>query len=135
MIIVYWSSRSENTHRFVQKLNIENIRLPINCTEVIKVSEPFILILPSYGHTEDTALPLSVKRFLNDDSNCKYLRGVIGCGNTDFGSKYCIAARTVSKMFNVELLYKLELFGTSVDVENVQFIIQKQSRKENGPES
>lgn len=28
MLLVYFSSKSENTHRLIQKLNLSNIRIP-----------------------------------------------------------------------------------------------------------
>jgi protein involved in ribonucleotide reduction len=129
--VVYWSSKSENTHRFVQKLNIENIRLPLNGTCEIEIDEPFILILPSYGDTVVTAIPKVVNRFLANKNNSSLMRGVIGGGNTDFGSKFCIAAKVISHFFKTRLLYQFEISGTPTDVLNVQEIIQKQIRIEN----
>jgi protein involved in ribonucleotide reduction len=56
---------------------------------------------------------------------------VIGGGNTDFGSKFCIAAKVISHFFKTRLLYQFEISGTPTDVLNVQEIIQKQIRIEN----
>lgn len=122
-MIVYWSSKSNNTHRFIQKLSIENIRLPLNDKNDVLVDKPFILILPSYGSTVDTALPKVVKDFLAKPVNSNLLKGVIGAGNTDFGISYCIAAKVVANQFKVPLLYKFELTGTTFDVSEVVNII------------
>lgn len=125
MKIVYWSSKSESTHRFVQRLNIENIRLPLNGNEEVIVSEPFILILPSYGDTVATTIPKAVQRFLANANNRQLLRGVIGGGNRDFGAKFCLAAKVISHSFNTRLLHMFEISGTSLDVVIVQDIINK----------
>ena len=47
--LVYFSSSSENTHRFIQRLGLPAIRIPLNERERIRVDEPYILIVPSYG--------------------------------------------------------------------------------------
>ncbi|EUA90551.1 nrdI Flavodoxin like family protein [Mycobacterium ulcerans str. Harvey] len=45
--LVYFSSVSENTHRFVQKLGLPATRIPLHGR--IEVDEPYVLILPTYG--------------------------------------------------------------------------------------
>ncbi|MDP9165426.1 MAG: class Ib ribonucleoside-diphosphate reductase assembly flavoprotein NrdI, partial [Actinomycetota bacterium] len=45
--LVYFSSVSENTHRFVEKLELPAIRIPLR--ERIEVDEPYVLVLPTYG--------------------------------------------------------------------------------------
>ena len=39
-LIVYFSSRSENTHRFVQRLGLPAVRIPLNESEHLRVDEP-----------------------------------------------------------------------------------------------
>lgn len=45
--------------------------------------------------------------------------GVVGFGNTNFGEYYCKAAEIVSAKVGVPLLYRVEIFGTTDDVNNV----------------
>ena len=45
-LIVYFSSRSENTHRFVQRLWLPAVRIPLNEREHLGVPHPYILIVP-----------------------------------------------------------------------------------------
>ena len=45
--LVYFSSVSENTHRFVEKLDLPAIRIPLR--ERIEVDDPYVLVLPTYG--------------------------------------------------------------------------------------
>ena len=69
-LIVYFSSRSENTHRFVQRLGLPAVRIPLNEREHLRVDEPYILIVPSYGGGGTAgAVPRQAIRFLNDVHN------------------------------------------------------------------
>lgn len=47
--LVYFSSSSENTQRFIERLGLPAVRIPLNERERIQVDEPYILIVPSYG--------------------------------------------------------------------------------------
>lgn len=120
--LVYFSSKSENTHRFVGKLGLPAIRIPISPTrEKLRVDEPYILVVPSYGGgTTVGAVPRQVIHFLNDEHNRKLIRGVIAAGNTNFGAAYCIAGEIVAKKCQVPYLYRFELLGTPEDVAMVK---------------
>lgn len=68
--LVYFSSSSENTHRFMQRLGLPATRIPLNERERIQVDEPYILVVPSYGGGGMAgAVPRQVIRFLNDEHN------------------------------------------------------------------
>lgn len=120
--IVYFSNVSENTKRFVDKLGIRNHRIPLHATdEQLQVSQPYVLISPTYGLGDDeTSVPKQVIRFLNDPLNRENLRGIIGAGNTNFGDKYCRAAEVIARKTGVPLIYKFELLGTPDDVATVK---------------
>ncbi|WP_062302323.1 class Ib ribonucleoside-diphosphate reductase assembly flavoprotein NrdI [Demequina subtropica] len=120
--LVYFSSASGNTHRFVQKLGVPADRIPLYPTEEpLKVDEPYVLVLPTYGGGNDRgAVPKQVIKFLNDEHNRSYIRGVISAGNTNFGTAYCIAGDIVASKCKVPHLYKFELFGTQDDVTAVR---------------
>jgi protein involved in ribonucleotide reduction len=120
--IVYFSNVSENTKRFVDKLGIQNHRIPLYTTdEHLQVSEPYVLISPTYGLGDDeTSVPKQVIRFLNDPLNRENLRAIIGAGNTNFGDKYCRAAEVIARKTGVPLIYKFELLGTPDDVATVK---------------
>ncbi|EFG47875.1 nrdI protein [Brevibacterium mcbrellneri ATCC 49030] len=121
MLIVYYSSPSEYTHRFVQKLSHESRRLPLLTSEdTIEVHEPYVLITPTYGAGPNRgSVPKQVKKFLAQPVNREHIVGVIGAGNTNFGSNYCRAAKLVSAKLQVPVLYMFELLGTQDDVEKV----------------
>ncbi len=120
--LVYFSSVSGNTHRFIQKLGLPAQRIPLYATEdPLVVDEPFVLIVPTYGGGPETrAVPKQVIRFLNDERNRKHLRGVIAAGNTNFGEAYGIAGDIIARKCQVPHLYRFELFGTPDDVTAVQ---------------
>lgn len=129
--LVYFSSVSENTHRFVQKLGVPAIRIPLH--ERIEVDRPYVLLLPTYGrgrgdspHLEAKGyVPKQVIAFLNNPNNRALIRGVIGAGNTQFGAEYCFAATLVAHKCKVPNLYRFEMMGTAEDVDAVRAELAK----------
>lgn len=48
--LIYFSSRSGNCHRFVEKVGLPATRLPIGEQQSsIIATTPFVLLLPTYG--------------------------------------------------------------------------------------
>ena len=121
-LIVYYSSPSENTHRFVAKLGLKSVRIPVSSgAETPDVREPFVLILPTYcGDDGRGAVPKQVIRFLNDAVNRSFIRGVIAAGNSNFGETFGLAGDVISRRCEVPYLYRFELLGTDEDVANVR---------------
>jgi len=119
---VYFSSTSENTHRFVGKLGFRSARIPLRPKEApLTVDEEYILLVPTYGGgSVKGAVPKQVIKFLNDSHNRSLCRGVISSGNTNFGEAYCLAGDIIASKLNVPLLYRYELLGTPTDVVRVQ---------------
>ncbi|MBI9001366.1 class Ib ribonucleoside-diphosphate reductase assembly flavoprotein NrdI [Corynebacterium sp. CCM 8864] len=120
--IVYFSSVSGNTARFVDKLGISAERIPLRAKEPqLEVTEPFVLITPTYGGgSRAKAVPKQVIRFLNNPDNRALLRGVITSGNTNFGEAFCYAGPIIAAKCGVPELYRFELLGTTGDVERVR---------------
>ncbi|MFU9922001.1 class Ib ribonucleoside-diphosphate reductase assembly flavoprotein NrdI [Fannyhessea vaginae] len=143
MQIVYFSSTSENTHRFVQKLTCVSHRIPLNLQEHMVVDSEYILICPTYsgggknthGHVDTRgAVPKQVIHFLNDEHNRKLCRAVIGTGNTNFGDSFALAGPIIAAKVGVPLAYQFELSGTQEDVARVQMLIdEKVSQPEKAP--
>ena len=120
-LIVYFSSSSENTHRFVQRLALPAVRIPLNERERIQVDEPYILIVPRYGGGGTAgAVPRQAIRFLNDPHNRQLSRGVIAAGHRNFGEAYGRAGEVIAQKCGVPYLYRFELMGTQQDVDNVR---------------
>ena len=120
--LIYFSSVSGNTARFVEKVGVPAARIPLFSSDApLQVSDPYVLVLPTYGGGEEGgAVPKQVIRFLNDEGNRSLLRGVIAAGNTNFGEGYCLAGDIVAAKCDVPLLYRVEVFGTPDDVKAVQ---------------
>ena len=125
--LVYFSSVSENTHRFVQRLGLEELgigvhRIPLRPADgFLHVDEPYILMVPTYGGgNEGGSVPRQVRKFLNDEHNRSFIRGVIAAGNTNFGAAYCIAGDIIAAKCDVPYLYAFELLGTAQDVTRVR---------------
>jgi protein involved in ribonucleotide reduction len=125
--LVYFSSVSENTHRFVQKLGLEELgmavqRIPLRPADgFLTLDEPYVLMVPTYGGgNEGGAVPRQVRRFLGDVHNRSLIRGVIAAGNTNFGAAYCIAGDIISAKCQVPYLYAFELLGTAEDAQRVR---------------
>ncbi|QQM67416.1 class Ib ribonucleoside-diphosphate reductase assembly flavoprotein NrdI [Actinomyces weissii] len=120
--VVYFSSTSENTHRFAAKLGFRSARIPLlPRDEPLVVEEPYVLLVPTYGGGNvKGAVPKQVIKFLNNERNRSLCRGVISSGNTNFGEAYCLAGGIVSAKLGVPHMYKYELLGTPTDVERVK---------------
>ena len=124
-LLVYFSSVSGNTARFIEKLGKRAVRIPLRPGDPMPViDEPYVLVTPTYGGgqgrgEEKGAVPKQVIRFLNGEQNRHLIRGVISAGNTNFGAAFCLAGDIISRKCRVPHLYRLELFGTPEDVERV----------------
>ncbi|SLJ98794.1 protein involved in ribonucleotide reduction [Arthrobacter sp. P2b] len=119
--LIYFSSASENTSRFVSKLGRDSARIPLYSRDApLLATRPFVLVLPTYGGTGgEGSVPKQVIRFLNNPQNRQLLRGVIGGGNTNFGDNYCLAGDIIAAKCGVPHLYRFELMGTPDDVSRV----------------
>ena len=121
--IVYFSNYSGNTKRFVEKLTQTARRIPIdydNDTSPIRVDNPYVLIVPTYGGgSEKSAIPRQVRAFLNVPENRELLCGVVGTGNTNFGEHYCKAAELISAKTGVPIIARVEILGTQEDIDKI----------------
>ena len=104
--LVYFSSASENTARFVagcrlQDEGINVYRIPLRAADpALNVREPYVIMVPTYGGgVVKKAVPIQVKRFLNDPANREWIRGV---------------------KCKVPYLYRYELMGTPEDTAAVR---------------
>lgn len=123
MLIVYFSSATENTKKFVDKLDLPNVRIPLyKHDEPLIVDEPYCLVVPTYGggasmsHQNSRPVPPQVIRFLNNEHNRGLIRCVVSGGNTNFGIDYGKAGEVISAKCGVPYVYRYELLGTEEDV-------------------
>lgn len=125
--VVYYSSHSQNTHRFVERLGMPALRIPVSPQDGMPAAdEPYVLITPTYADDAGRgAVPKQVIRFLNDAHNRSLLKGVIASGNRNFGQFYAYAGPVIAQKCGVPLLYRFELSGTQEDINNVRNGIEK----------
>ncbi|MPV37108.1 class Ib ribonucleoside-diphosphate reductase assembly flavoprotein NrdI [Georgenia subflava] len=120
--IVYFSSATNNTHRFVEKVGLPAHRIPLRPADpFLTVDDEYVLVLPTYGGGNGRgAVPKQVIKFLNDPHNRSLIRGVIAAGNLNFGAAYCLAGEIIAAKCDVPYLYRFELLGTTEDVSRVR---------------
>jgi len=125
--LIYFSSTSENTRRFVDKLGVDAARIPLYAKDApLIATEPYVLVVPTYGGTGgEGSVPKQVIRFLNNPQNRSLIRGVIGAGNTNFADNYCMAGDIIAAKCQVPHLYRFELMGTPEDVQRVNQGLEK----------
>lgn len=130
-MIVYFSSVTEFTHRFVEKLELPKVRIPLNSNEasLLSVESKFILITPTYGSNQKDFVPKQVIKFLNNPVNRLHLEAVISSGNRNFLDDYAKAGSVISEKCKVPWLYTFELAGTEEDVERVNRGLDKWATK------
>jgi protein involved in ribonucleotide reduction len=121
-MIVFFSSTSENTARFIEKLALPALRLPLKTADagLIRVEQDYVLLTPSYGAGSKGFVPKQVVAFLNQEENRVRCKGVIGSGNLNFLGDYCRAADIISAKLQVPVLYRFELAGTPEDITKTQ---------------
>jgi len=121
--VVYFSSVSENTKRFVDKLGVKTVRIPLkteDATEFVHDKDS-VLVVPTYGGgNEGGTVPKQVIKFLNNPENRKHIKAVIAGGNTNFGEHFCRAGDVVASKLGVPVLYRFEITGTPEDVNEVK---------------
>lgn len=127
MLVVFFSSATENTKRFVEKLGLPSQRIPLRRNDPeLNVDEPYVLICPTYGGGVSVSggnsrpVPGQVIRFLNNEGNRSLIRGVIAAGNSNFGADYCLAGKVIADKCKVPYLYRFELMGSAEDVAHVR---------------
>ncbi|XKH58653.1 class Ib ribonucleoside-diphosphate reductase assembly flavoprotein NrdI (plasmid) [Citricoccus nitrophenolicus] len=124
--VIFFSSISGNTARYVAKASaagdFDTARLPVTRLDPqVRATAPFVLVTPTYGGgAGERAVPRQVVKFLNSlnaDGNLGLLRGVISCGNTNFGTDFCVAGDIIAAKCRVPHLHRTEVFGTPEDVD------------------
>lgn len=120
--LVYYSSVSGNTMRFVARLGLAALRIPIRPADPMPdPAAPYVLICPTYADGYGRgAVAKQVIRFLNDAGRRAGLRGVIGSGNRNFGATFACAGDVIAAKCDIPVLYRFELAGTETDIARVR---------------
>ena len=125
--LIFYSSASGNTLRFVEKLGLPARRIPISPEDPMpEPGAPYVLISPTYADGEGRgAVAKQVIHFLNDPDRRALLRGVIASGNRNFGATYALAGKVIATKCNVPVLYRFELAGMETDLARVRAGLEK----------
>lgn len=120
--LVYFSGGSGNTARLIGRLGLPATRLPRQSgLPFPDITEPYVLVCPTYADGYGRgAVPKQVIRFLNDPAHRTLLRGVIACGNRNFGDTFARAGDVISQKCAVPVLYRFELAGTDTDISRIR---------------
>lgn len=120
--LVYYSSASGNTARFVGALGLPALRIPIRPGDAMPVpGGSFVLICPTYADGLGRgAVPKQVIAFLNDPARRALLRGVIAGGNRNFGPTFALSGRVIAEKCSVPWLTSFELAGTEADIARIR---------------
>ena len=106
--LVVYASKTGNVRKFIGKLNYNSIEVE----DGLIIKEPYVLVTYTTGFGK---APTEVLQFLK--LNHKYLMGVSASGNKNWGYSYCRSADIISEMYNVPIISRFELQGTTKDVE------------------
>lgn len=117
--VVYFSQTGQ-TKKFVDKIsNTEIIEITTKDFEE-EVTEPFILIMPSYETNVHPIVIDTAADFLETADNINYCKGLFGGGNRNFADLFCITAKTLSKEYGLPLLHEFEFQGSPLDVKKLE---------------
>lgn len=122
MRLIYFSSKSGNTERFVDRLPFPSDRIPMSVKDPMPdIEEDYVLVCPTYADGEGNgAVPKQVIKFLNDPNRRSRISGVVGCGNRNFGQTFALSAKIISFKCQTPILHQIELAGTPRDALHVQ---------------
>ncbi|MDO5705975.1 MAG: class Ib ribonucleoside-diphosphate reductase assembly flavoprotein NrdI [Paracoccus sp. (in: a-proteobacteria)] len=121
-MLVYYSSASGNTARFVARLGMDALRIPVSPGDPLPAPDrPYVLVCPSFADGLGRgAVSKGVIHFLNDPARRALLRGVIAGGNRNFGAHFACAGDVIAAKCNVPVLYRFELAGAETDIARVR---------------
>lgn len=131
MLVVYFTSISNNTEKFAVKLGYPTKKISVKKSDTLTVTEAYILVTPTYASRSDPGVPKQVIHFLNNPVNRNNLKGVVGGGNRNFGSSFAIAADVIAEKCGVPVLHKFEIAG---DVEDVSAVHKSIESLNNDPQ-
>lgn len=114
--MIVFASRTGNVRHIVGKLDKSIPTMELSNDLVM--NQPYLLFTYTDGLGE---VPKEVWRFLNNDNNAKYLKGVIASGNSNFGHNvFCGSAEKINEQYNVPIIRKIELRGFDSDIKAIE---------------
>lgn len=112
---IYYDSKTGNVDRFVHKLETQTGWFIQRISADLSVSHPGHLITFTTGQGE---IPRSTAEFMQE--NHLFIQSVSASGNRNWGQNFGRAADRVAALYQLPVLFKFELSGSMLDVQ--QFI-------------
>jgi len=116
--MIVYASRTGNVRSIVENLDLPFVEL----SEGLVTTSPYILFTYTDGLG---SVPEPVQLFLSIETNQCMLRGVIASGNTNFGESFCKSADIIANEYNVPIIKKIDLRGTSNDLKDIRLAYEK----------
>ena len=113
--IYYWTQpTTKGTHNVATHLTAHTT--PIH-RDTPPPTAPYVLMTPTYaGHPDKGGyLPSAVKHWLSGQAEQRYLVGVIGTGDINWGEEFCAAADEISRTHDVPVLHRIDRWGNEDD--------------------
>ncbi|WP_411349119.1 class Ib ribonucleoside-diphosphate reductase assembly flavoprotein NrdI [Paenibacillus sp. WLX2291] len=118
MLIAY-DSKTGNVRRFIGKLKHASVQA-VQIEEALQLNEPFVLVTYTTGFGQ---IPERVTHFLERNHN--RMLGVAASGNRNWGDNFGKSADLISALYNVPVVYKFELSGTTGDAQRFVQEVEK----------
>ncbi|WP_411345288.1 class Ib ribonucleoside-diphosphate reductase assembly flavoprotein NrdI [Paenibacillus sp. WLX1005] len=118
MLIAY-DSKTGNVRRFIGKLKHASVQA-VQIEEALQLNEPFVLVTYTTGFGQ---IPERVTHFLERNHN--RMLGVAASGNRNWGDNFGKSADLISALYNVPIVYKFELSGTTGDAQRFVQEVEK----------
>lgn len=118
-------SQTGQTRKFIQKLiGVEAFEItPENFD--ISLTEPFILVVPSYEANVHPIVIDTAADFLETADNISYCKGLFGGGNRNFAQLFGITAKMLSEEYQIPVLHEFEFQGSPMDVKKLEEELEK----------
>ncbi len=107
---IYYDSKTGNVQRFIEKIKKERPDwnyVKIVDTTIIENKGHLITYTTNFGEVSENTF-----KFMENESNRKYIKSVSSSGNMNWGTMYAVAADKISERYKIPVLMKFELSGT-----------------------
>jgi protein involved in ribonucleotide reduction len=109
--MIVFSSRTGNVKYIVDQLKLPSLEIQTG----LVVNQPYFLFTYTDGLGD---VPDIVSSFL--ELNGRHIKGVIASGNSNFGQQFCKSADTISEIYNVPIIRKIDVRGTTDDLNSIK---------------
>src|SRR5574344_932745 len=117
--VVYYSV-SGKTRRFVSRISDKHNVIELGHDPFIKLTEPFICIVPSYEQHVFPDVYDSFEDFFMTGNNVSLCKGLSAAGNRNFAELFGVTANELRDEFGLDILHYFEFQGSDYDLEKIE---------------